>query len=111
VTVATRLDERPANGLFREEDRSFLADVPAFGFAPRELDVEVAGHTVTIRGRKAGRVFGLELHLPAEADPNHLTASVSDGVLHLRTRPDPALGRRIPVKRGHGPLYAEAAGN
>ena len=96
---------------FREQDRSFLADLPALGFAPSELEVEVAGHTVTVRGRKASRVFGLDLCLPGEADPDHLTASLSDGVLHLRTHREPELRRRVPVKSGHGPLYPEAAGS
>ena len=96
---------------FRKQDRSFLADLPALGFAPSELEVEVAGHTVTVRGRKASRVFGLDLCLPGEADPDHLTASLSDGVLHLRTHREPELRRRVPVRSGYGPLSPEAAGS
>jgi HSP20 family molecular chaperone IbpA len=96
---------------FRKQDRLFLADLPALGFAPSELEVEVAGHTVTVRGRKGSRLFGLDLRLPGDADPSHLTASLSDGVLRLRTHREPALRRHVPVKSGHGPLYPEAAGN
>ena len=111
MKTTSRQDEKRDSADFRGERCAFLAVVPALGFAPRELEVNVAGHTVAVRGRKAGRVFGLDLHLPADADPDHLTASISDGALELRTRREPALRRRVPVKSSRGPLYPEAAGN
>jgi HSP20 family molecular chaperone IbpA len=110
VVTSHRL-ERHAGTDFKEEAGTFLATVPAAGYEPHELEVAVAGHTVSVLGRKSSSAFGRELHLPADADPDHVTARLEDGVLHLRTRQEPALRHRVRVTRGHGPVYAEAAGN
>src|SRR5687767_10922885 len=109
--TASNRDESGDCADFREEGDFFLATLPATGFEARELDVAVAARTVTFRGHKVESSFDRKLHLPADADAHHLTASLEDGVLQLRARREPALRRVVPVKKGHVSLYAEAAGN
>ncbi|MEX2103249.1 MAG: Hsp20/alpha crystallin family protein [Gaiellaceae bacterium] len=94
---------------FREEGDAFVASIPATGFETPQLEVEVAGHTVTVRGRGSERTFARELHLPADADPDDLTATLAQGVLQLRARREPPLRRPVPIEIGGTLINAEAA--
>ena len=111
MVVTSHRPERHVGTDFREEAGAFLATLPATGYEPHELEVIVAGHRVSVLGRKAWSAFGRELHLPADADTDHVTAWLEDGVLHLRTRREPGLRHHVRVTKGHGPVYAEAVGN
>lgn len=109
MAFASDRDDAATKADFHQKAEAFLASVPAAGFEPRELEVEVAGHTVTVRGRRPGTAFGRQLHLPADADPDDLTASLDHGVLCLRARREPALRRPVPVEESHGLFHSEAA--
>lgn len=96
-----------------DKEISLKAEVP--GMDPKDLEITVAGNTLTICGSKkevhedknesffhSERRFGSfrrSVQLPASVDAENVTAEHKNGVVHIRLpkRPD-ALRKRIPVK-------------
>jgi len=87
------------------------AELP--GFAPENVEVNVAGNTLTIRGeRKTGsqekgdlshRRFSHALTLPEAVDAEKVKATLRDGLLEVRMPASPKLvGKKIPIQVGAG---------
>ncbi len=88
----------PAADIY-EADDEFVVELEVPGFGEKELDIEVADHTLTVKGErteekemkeKALRLrerleasFERSFVLPAEADGENLTATYGKGVLTL----------------------------
>jgi HSP20 family protein len=81
------------------------------GFSPEEIEVNVAGSTLTIHGERKGeekgqtshRRFSQSLSLPETADPEKVKAPLNHGLLELRMPACPQLvGKKIPVEVGSG---------
>jgi hypothetical protein len=93
---------------FREEGGAFLATIPVPTFAAYQLDVIVAGHLVSVRGEGTSTAFRRSLDLPANADPDYVTASLTDGVLELRAPRKISLPHQVWVETSDGPISAMA---
>jgi HSP20 family protein len=85
------------------------AEVPGFG--PEDIEVNVAGNTLTIRGeqktaekdRVSQRRFSQTLTLPEEVDPDKMKATLTHGLLEIRMPASPKLaGKKVPVEVGSG---------
>jgi len=81
------------------------------GFAPEEVEVNVAGSTLTIKGerkveekgRASHRRFSQTLTLPETVDPEKVKATFKHGLLEIRTPASPKLaGKKIPIEVGSG---------
>jgi HSP20 family protein len=83
------------------------------GFTPENVEVNVTGNTLTIRGeRKVGseekgdlshRRFSHTLTLPEAVDPEKVKATLRDGLLEVRMPASPKLvGKKIPIQVGAG---------
>lgn len=78
------------------------AEVP--GFSPENVEVNVAGETLTIRGKlKAGdddyRRFSYSHTLPEAVDPDEVKATLAHGILEIRMPASPKLvGKKIPIQ-------------
>lgn len=83
------------------------AELP--GFTPENVEVNLTGNTLTIRGeRKTGseekgdlshRRFSHTLALPQAVDPDKVRATLSNGLLEVRMPASPQLaGKRIPIQ-------------
>jgi hypothetical protein len=95
---------------FREEGGAFLATIPVPTFAAYQLDVIVAGHLVSVRGEGTRTAFRRSLDLPADADPDYVTASLTEGVLELRAPRKISLPHQVWVEASDGPISARATG-
>ena len=87
------------------------AELP--GFTPKNVEVNVTGNTLTIRGeRKTGsgekgdlshRRFSHALSLPEAVDPERVKATLANGLLEIRMPASPQLtGKKIPIQVGAG---------
>lgn len=85
------------------------AELP--GFTPENVDVNVTGNTLTIRGeRKIGegkeeshRRFSYTHTLPEAVDPEKVRATLTNGILEVRMPASPkVVGKKIPVQVGAG---------
>ncbi len=95
-----------------ETDEAYLVDIELPGVRKQDLDIEMAGRRLTVRGdrkekkrvgilrrreRTVGR-FQYELTLPGDVDENGITANLDDGVLTVRvSKPESDRPRRIEV--------------
>jgi HSP20 family protein len=112
-TMAPSLDVHES-----ESEFCLTADLP--GVAEQDIDVQLEGDTLTIRGekkqeserdergyhvveRRAGN-FQRSIRLPFEPDPEKVTAECHNGVLtvHVSKQGQQQRTRRIEVKRGEG---------
>ena len=85
-------------------------DVP--GFKPEEVEVNVAGNTLNIRGEQnaegekkeeSRRSFSYTYTLPEAVEPDKVKASLSHGVLEVRMPASPKLvGNKIPIQVSSG---------
>jgi HSP20 family protein len=89
----------PAADIYDAEDE-LVVELEVPGFAEKELDIEVADHTLTVKGERTEEKEKLETTLrlrerleasfersfvlPTEADSKHMTATYGEGVLTLR---------------------------
>jgi len=85
------------------------AELP--GFTPENVEVNVTGNTLTIRGeRKMGegkeesrRRFAYTHNLPEAVDVEKVKATLANGILEIRMPASPKLvGRKIPIEVGAG---------
>jgi len=87
------------------------AELP--GFSPENVEVNVSGNTLTIRGEhKTGgeekgnlrhRRFSQTLTLPEAVDPEKVKATLANGLLEIRMPAPPQLvGKKIPIQIGAG---------
>lgn len=85
------------------------AELP--GFSPEEIEVNVAGNTLTIQGERkveekdqaSRRRFSQTLTLPEGVDPEKVKATLTHGLLEIRMPASPRLvGKKIPVEVGSG---------
>jgi len=87
------------------------AELP--GFTPENVEVNVTGNTLTIRGeRKSGseeksdvshRSFSHTVALPEIVDPEKVKATLANGLLEIRMPASPKLvGKKISVQVGAG---------
>lgn len=97
-----------------ETDDTYVLDVELPGVKKKDINVETDGRRLVVSGerkdeRRSGRLrrrtrswgeFRYEVILPEEVDEEHVEATMSDGVLHLRA-PKHTAGtqrRRIEIK-------------
>ncbi len=102
-----------------EGEHILRLEVP--GFAPEEIEVNVAGNTLNIRGeRKADgekkevsrRAFVYSHTLPEAVEPDKVKANLSHGILEVRMPAPPRLaGKKIPIQLvpGEGQKQLKAA--
>jgi HSP20 family protein len=85
------------------------AELP--GFTPEDVEVNMTGNALTIRGeRKIGqgkeeahRRFAYTHTLPEAVDPEKVKATLTNGILEVRMPASPkVVGRKIPVQVGTG---------
>ena len=111
LTQSGRAPALPSDALVTETAGEYVIQLPVPGFRAEELDVEVAEHTVTIRGdRDLDHTGELRVHdrleewleLPCDADPDALTASYRAERLELhapRFRDGCPPGRKVAIRR------------
>ena len=96
---AARSDVYPPLNVYNDGE-SFIVHGEVPGIAPKELDIEVTGDTLTVRGeRKAPEIpegasyhrrerefgrFRRSLTLPEQIDSTKVTATFTDGILEIR---------------------------
>ncbi len=87
------------------------AELP--GFAPENVEVNIAGNTLTIRGEReigskekgdlSRRRFSHSLTLPEAVEPEKVKATLRNGLLEIRMPASPKLvGKKIPIEVGAG---------
>lgn len=93
----------------RDGEHVITAELP--GFSPEDVEVNVAGETLTIQGEhkvedkegKQYRRFSQSLTLPEAVDPEKVKATLAIGLLEIRMPASPQLvGKKIPIKVGSG---------
>ena len=103
---------RPPEAQVDGSPNEYVVHLAVPGFAREELEVEIAGRTVTVRGDQIEAGAGEEpfrLHerveesfdLPGDVDAGGVTASFSHGALHLhapRTNGAAKRPRRVPIE-------------
>jgi HSP20 family molecular chaperone IbpA len=111
LTISGRVPTLPRDALITETDGEYVVHLVVPGFGADDLDVEVADHTVTIRGERTRMDVGefrlhdrLEewLELPGDADPDALTASYQSERLELhapRFRGGCPPARKVAIRR------------
>ncbi len=100
---------------FSDENGSFALTAELPGVEPNEVDIEVEGNVITIKGEKKLRrehkddrvqvaerrygAFERSFTLPSSANPEEITADFRQGILtvHIPKRPE-ARGKKIEVK-------------
>jgi HSP20 family molecular chaperone IbpA len=109
LTRSGRAPTLPTDALVTETPREYVVRLAVPGFRADDLDVEVADHTVTVRGDRMRTDVGefrhrLEewLELPCDADPAALTASYQPETLELhapRLRGGAPPPRKVAIRR------------
>jgi HSP20 family protein len=111
LTISGRAPALPSDALVTETAAEYVVHLAVPGFRADDLDVEVTDHTVAIRGERMRADVGefrlhdrLEewLELPADADPDALTASYQTETLELhapRFRDGCPPARKVAIKR------------
>ena len=115
-SAAARPDVYPPMNVYNDGE-SFIVHGEVPGIEPKELDIEVTGDTLTVRGeRKAPGVpegvsyhrrerefgrFRRSLTLPEQVDSSKVLATCTDGILEVRLPfAEASKRRRIDVKVG-----------
>ena len=95
LTHSGRAPALPSDALVTENAGEYVVHLSVPGFRAADLDIEVAEHTVTVRGDRIRADIGefrmhdrLEewLELPCDIDPDALSASYEAGRLELHAR-------------------------
>jgi HSP20 family protein len=98
-----------------EKDGKYVLEVAAPGFDPKDVNVEVSGGTVTVRGDHAERTekkdvryhrremrrgsFSRTITLPLDLDANSVSATIDKGMLRVELTPiKPIAPKKIEVK-------------
>jgi len=106
----TRTSWPRAEMSLKDGEHVLQLEVP--GFKPEEVDVNVAGNTLNIRGEQkaAGekkeesrRSFSYTYTLPEAVEPDKVKANLSHGILEVRVAASPKLvGKKIPIQVSSG---------
>ena len=111
LTTSGRAPALPSDALVTETAAEYVVHLAVPGFRADDLDIEVADHTVTVRGdRTRAGVGEFRLHdrleewleLPGDADPDALTASYQSEKLELhapRFRDGCPPARKVVIRR------------
>lgn len=103
----------------KDDEHILQLEVP--GFNPEEVEVNVAGNTVSIRGEQKAesekkeesrRSFVYSYTLPEAVEPDKVKANLSHGILEVRMPASPKIvGKRIPIQvsSGEAPKQLKAA--
>ena len=92
LTTSGRAPALPADALVEESVDEYVVHLAVPGFQADDLDIEVAEHTVTIRGERTSADLGAfrlhdrleeRLELPCDVDPDALSASYHAEKLEL----------------------------
>lgn len=102
-----------------ETDRELTIDAELPGFDEKDVEVTLAGDTLTIRGEKTNGEedkgknyhvserrwgsFSRTITLAFDADPNDVDAKFEKGVLHISVKKPPSVSAKtakIPIKNG-----------
>jgi HSP20 family molecular chaperone IbpA len=121
LTTSGRAPALPRDALLTETAREYIVHLAVPGFHADDLDVEVTGHTVTVRGDRTrmGRgefrlrdLLEERLELPCDADPAAVTASYRPERLELHAArfPDGCPAPRKVVIRRPFALNPDASG-
>ena len=117
----SRMDSGDGNAVLNPALESFVADgkmvirVDLPGIEPKDVEVMVTDHTLTIRGKREQRhqekgrdwfrhevhygSFERSIELPEGTKPEEITASYRNGVLELTApAPESAEARKIPIE-------------
>src|SRR5512139_249984 len=94
------------------KDGEHVLQLEVPGFKPEEVDVNVAGNTLNIRGEQKAegeekeesrRSFSYTYTLPEAVEPDKVKASLTHGVLEVRMPASPKLGgKKIPIQVSSG---------
>jgi HSP20 family protein len=121
LTTSGRAPTLPADALVKESADEYVVRLRVPGFRADDLDIEVADHTVTVRGdRTCGDLGGFRLRdrleehleLPSDADADALTASYRPEALELhapRFRDGAPPPRKVAIRRPFA-LHPDASG-
>jgi HSP20 family protein len=70
-----------------EKDNEYLLELPVAGFTQKDISVEVDGNLLVINGEDNESYwtddFVKKFKLPAGADPDSVSAKISDGILKI----------------------------
>jgi HSP20 family molecular chaperone IbpA len=111
LTVSGRAPALPADAFVRESEEEYVLHLAVPGFRVDDLDIEVADHTVTVRGERSRVDLGeFRLHdrieerleLPCDADAASLTAYYRSEAVELhaaRFRDGCPPARKVAIKR------------
>ena len=103
------------------EDGEHVLQLEVPGFKPEEVEVNVAGNILSIRGEQTAegekkeesrRSFAYSYTLPEVVEPDKVKASLSHGILEVRMPASPKLvGKKIPIQvtAGEGQKQLKAA--
>jgi HSP20 family protein len=102
-----------------ETDQQLAIDAELPGFDEKDIEVTLAGDSITIRGEKTNGEedkgknyhvserrwgsFSRTIALPFDADPNDVDAKFEKGVLHIAVKKPPSVSAKaakIPIKSG-----------
>ncbi|RPH98977.1 MAG: Hsp20/alpha crystallin family protein [Zetaproteobacteria bacterium] len=93
----------------KDGEQILRLEVP--GFKPEEVEVNVVGNGLSIRGEQktegdkeqSRRIFSCAYTLPEAVEPDKVKAKLSHGVLEVRMPASPKLvGKKIPIEIGGG---------
>lgn len=93
-----------------EEEDAYEVVVEVPGYSAKDLDVSLAGRTLTVRAERNERRGGLHregrfyltVPLPDEVDPDGVTAETRDGLLRVRVPKSAEARRRVRRIAVHG---------
>ena len=103
------------------KDNEHILQLEVPGFKPEEVEVNLAGNTLSIRGEQKAeaekkeqsrRTFSYTLTLPEAMEPDKVKANLSHGILEVRMPASPKLvGKKIPIQvsSGEAPKQLKAA--
>lgn len=90
------------------KDGEHILQLEVPGFKPEEVEVNVAGNTLNIRGEQRAegekkeesrRAFVYSYTLPEAVEPDEVKANLSHGILEVRMPASPKLvGKKIPIQ-------------
>jgi len=94
----------------KEDEQVLRLEVP--GFKPEEVEVNVSGNTLSIRGEQEAegekeeqsrRSFAYTYTLPEAVEVDKMKARLSHGIIEIRVPASPKLaGKKIPIESGGG---------
>lgn len=115
ASAGTRTFWPRAEMSLKDGEHILRLEVP--GFRPEDVEVNVAGNTLSVRGEQkaegekkeeARRSFVYSYALPEAVEPDTVKASLSHGVLEVRMPASPTLvGKKIPIQVSAGEVQKQ----